>query len=68
MELICYIVITLAMGGIAALSNWASDRFETMPGPLYTMNMLASLAFSVMVLLFVAAAIMAAFGVEVNAA
>lgn len=68
MELICYIVIALAMGGIAALSNWASDRFENIPGPLYTLSLLASLGFSAMVLLLVAALIMAAFGVEVTAA
>ena len=67
MELTCYIAITLAAGGIAALANWGSDRFEHNPGPLYTLNLLSSLVFFAMTLLLVAAAIMAAFGVEVPA-
>ena len=66
MELLCYLAVTLAMGGIAALSAWASDHFGLPMGPLDVLSMIASFVFSVMLLLLVVAFIVAVFGVEVE--
>lgn len=64
MELLAYILIMLAMGGIGWLCMIIDQWLET---PLAALGTLASAVFAIMFVLLVAAGICVALGVEVSA-